>query len=339
MTPREQVLHKLGLRTNPFAPEIDPSGAPLSDAFWMRSLDPRQYDWVQRYYFDLYDWSGTKLSPEQYILGPIGADGKLATFPSRADRAGPLLILISSKEGQTGRTAFANLVLHTIEMTEKATPMVVQITLTSLVREQNIRDIAKSFIDTIVNECPDAVPLEERLWQRYDREIKEPNAGQDAVYRSLFDSLRLMTNKACTQPIVFLVSGGDHYDTWKCIYYSTSALADYIIVQTSKPDAAKTCKTLIKTKYVAHVEAPALDLPGAKRFISSRLSLQRTNAAGPANAETLEPFTVEALQALYEPGKSLKAGLDCAAKGHCVDPRDDEKSAQRACRRARKTGG
>src|SRR5262245_61591385 len=109
MTPREQVLAKLGLRTHPFWPDRDSAGKPMPEMLWKKALDPRLDLRLQQYYFDVYEWKESK-----DLVGPLG-NGDLTTFPRRDDLAdhGPALILISSREGQTGRTSLANLVLHT----------------------------------------------------------------------------------------------------------------------------------------------------------------------------------------------------------------------------------
>jgi hypothetical protein len=310
MTPRQQVLQKLGFRTDPFDPDIDPDGAPVPPVVWRRALDPRaipqQAHWLMRFYFDLYEWSGAKFA-EEHLIGPLRPDGSLKTFPARTDPTdhSSLLILISSKEGQTGRTALANLILHTIATTEGATPLVVQTQFTGLNKEQNVREMAKLFITTLLAKCPAAAVLKAELWALYDREVKEPNASKDAVYASLFSSLRIMIEDVCTQPIVFLVSGGDDYDVWACIFNSTAALADYVIVQTNKPDAADTCKKLLGTKKVAHVKAPALNEQRARAFLSSRLALLRAPALPATLPDNLEPFTTEALAVLYERGTAV----------------------------------
>src|SRR5437868_832457 len=105
MTPREQVLQKLGLRTHPFMPDRDAAGKPLPEELWTGPLNPRQEPRLRHYYFDVYDWAATQL-----LVGPLDADGELSKFPKRDTLAGrgPALILISSKEGQTGRSSLAN---------------------------------------------------------------------------------------------------------------------------------------------------------------------------------------------------------------------------------------
>jgi hypothetical protein len=300
MTPREQVLTKLGLRTHPFWPDRDGQGNPLPEALWKRALDPRADERVRGYYFDVYDWTQSIA-----LVGPL-ANGKLTSFPLRDDFAdhGPALVLISSKEGQTGRTSLANLALGTIEAVESEKPLVVEVRFVAVTRD-SIALMAKRFIDELIDRCPAAAAQDEQLWKHYDRDIGEATSSEDAFFTGLFTWLRGIVKKCGDPAVVFVITNSDSYDDWACAYNSCAGLADYLIVQTSKPDAAKSCLKLplLKGKPAAHIEAQTLDLARATEYVRIRLAAER-----PAPAEDpLSPFTTGALAALYEPGSDPAA--------------------------------
>jgi hypothetical protein len=265
-----------------------------------KTLDPRKDRRLLNYYFNVYDWRYSSL------VGRFSREDGLQEFPRPEDlpHKGPVLILISGT-GQTGRSSLVNLVLYKIETLWESMPIIVETSLDGFDKAQNMKNMARLFIQTYALE--EAAPTEEQLWKIYERETKEPSTGIDAHYTALFSSLRLVIKKFCNRPIVFLIMGADDYDLWACIYNSSIALAEYLIVETSKTADALTCHTLMtnKGKNVAHINALMLDSEAARQYLVDRLSSERPADLPADDKDDLMPFTEEALEILYKPGTSI----------------------------------
>src|SRR4051812_42239951 len=122
MISKEYVLSQLGLRTQPFAPDVAPDGTPLATDPFATALTPNLDSRLVAYYFDLYDWK------ESTVFGGFSRQGLLNKFPNRSDlqEDGCLLVLISGTS-QTGRGSLVNLILRKIEIARGKPPLTISV--------------------------------------------------------------------------------------------------------------------------------------------------------------------------------------------------------------------
>src|SRR4051794_29118131 len=114
------------LRTFPFYPEKDATGRPIKKKALVKSLDPLTDEAVLPLYYDLYDWTASRL------IGRLSAGEGLGTFPTEQILSGdtPLLV-IASGAGQTGLDSLANLILYKIRTASGQQPLLCDIPLES----------------------------------------------------------------------------------------------------------------------------------------------------------------------------------------------------------------
>jgi hypothetical protein len=214
-----------------------------------------------------------------------------------------MIILISGSDN-TGRESVRNLILHKIALLYGAKPLQVNATLSSLNIADNIRSVAYLFMHAY-RRSAEETPAFADLKATYDDQTGEANIGARDNYSTLFQVWREDV-KPCKRPIVLLAEGGNNHDLWRAIYDSTAHLFRFIIVLTKDEHQANVCYNALHGKGRVFVKAKPLELMKAQNYLEMRLAEERDAAANPPN--NLMPFTKQALDALYEPGKMYKPG-------------------------------
>lgn len=297
MTMSTEALQRLGLRTHPFLPNLGTNGQPIDPKLFEQALNPHREPRLLGYYFDVYHWSDTA------IVGELDPHTGLQNFPAPPDVNDPLLLIVSGTE-DTGRSSLINLLRHEIRRHSTST---FEIESLHQSRDQvaNVRTIATTFVALWKQNEPNYTQAD--LKAHLDLYTGFPSEGSDAHYPDLFQRFREATDACDIDPVVVIVRKADHYDVWSSIYHSLAPLAKYVIVETSKPDHAKTCyeQTRKRGGNVALMDARRLDLEGARRYVAARVASERIQAGSP---DELWPFTESALSALYEPGTKPQEG-------------------------------
>lgn len=286
-----EILQKgWNLKTHPFCPTEYPDGAPIATEVFQGPLDSRKDTRLIRFYFDLYDWGAEE------ILGEISEQVILKRFPAAAQRLDPecLLFLISGAQ-RSGKHSLSNLILHKIEYEHHEPVLEFNVPLDSTNAATTVKTVARAFIDEYVKH--NNQPTEDTFWKIYDREIKEGDVGESSAYSNLFQRLKGKLPANFKRPIVPVVTGADHWDTWQLIYNSTKYLCDYIMVHTHRTDYANAAYVAMKnSKSVAWVKAMDLGEDELHNYLISRLGKERLHQA---NHEDIHPFSKEAIRVLF----------------------------------------
>ncbi len=291
---REAVFEKLGLRTQPFFPEIGPDKQVLNRLYLQKALDPREDERIINYYHDVYDWTESTVV-RGLTAPPVG----LKTFPADVDPERPLLVIVSGTRS-SGRDSLINLILRKIRQLHGASPRLLPVSDIPKSTEPAVKHVADFFIAS----WPAA--KQEELEKIFNRFTKQKSTDTDVHYPALFFALRQALQAELTMPNVLSIAGTDSYDIWKSLYLSCRKLFDYIIVQTRDPRAANTCKTSMFDTTVAHIQAQPLSQAGALQYAKERIVFERIKGAGAP--DDLAPLTTEAIDLLYELGKAAKKG-------------------------------
>jgi len=291
---RDVVFKKLGLRTQPFFPEIGPDEQPLEEESLLKALDPRKDSRVINYYHDVYDWTGS--SAVRGLSRPTG----LTSFPRAVDPERPLFVIVSGTKS-SGRDSLINLILYKIELLHCAVPRLLTVSDIPRSAEPAVKHVAEYFIAS----WPPAV--QKTLGEIFDRFTKQKSTATDVHYSALFYAFRQNLKDELTMPNVLSIVGTDSYDIWKSVYLSCKKLFDYVVVQTKSPRAANTCKTSMTDTIVAHIQAQPLSAKKALDYVKTRMTFEHLGA--PA-VNVLAPLTSEAIDLLYEPGRSAQGGQE-----------------------------
>jgi hypothetical protein len=293
----------LGLRTNPFLPQIGPDNKPIVTKVIEPSLNPAADDRVLHYYFDVYDWR------ESLLIRGVSREDALMTFPQPGDLAGdPTLLVMISGNSQTGRDSLANLVVHKIKRATNEKPVVVSVRL-GFDAKSNALNTATLFVDAFEIDADASKPNTDavaRMRARIKQTTEAPPA--DGNYSNLFMGLRQMYDQVASRPIVIRALEGDHA-SWAQMYDATRDLASFLIVTTGDPVNAEACYLRMHTagKNIAWVRAGLLDLPSCRRYVSQRLAEERGPQQQPG-ANDIAPFTDDALELLFKPGATAANG-------------------------------
>jgi|SRR5262245_6768251 len=295
----DDILKSLwDLRTHPFFPKIDLGGDAFNRDILLNPLDPQVEKRALNYYYDLYDWRYSQL-----IRG-LSTHIAFERFPTADDLAEPksLLILITGRDN-TGRESLRNLILHKIREQTGQAPLNVPVVLNGREPAPNAKTIANLFNLIYGNEEKgSSIP---QLQEQYDRLTKERGAGSDN-YSGLFQSMKYLVSHCCNRPLILLLSGADHYDTWAAIYKSAGLLFDYIIVLTTNELYAITCNDILKAenRNISLIRTKPLVEDDARKYLQTRLAKERLGHM--ANLAPLAPFTEEALEELYKRGTAVQ---------------------------------
>jgi hypothetical protein len=284
------AIQRLGLKMDPFLPdEIDPKK-------FEKALDPHDDPRLLNYYFDVYHWSDSGLVGE--LDPPVG----LRNFPSPDEMNQPLLLIVSGTE-DTGRRSLVNLLRHEIKALSP-NAYEVESFLGSRDAVAHVENIALSFISSW--EQTKKPHTREELSAQYSLFTAKTSVGNGAHYPNLFARFRQATDTCGIDPVVVIVRKGDHYDVWASIYQSLAPLAKYVIVETTKPDHARTCYEQISKEggSVALMDARRLDLSSARRYVAARLKAERAQASD----DELWPFSDKSLAVLFKPGVQPQDG-------------------------------
>lgn len=289
MTSADVLSAVYHLRTHPFAPSVGADGRPLQDPFAL-PLDPEIEPRHIAYYFDLYDWSGSNQ------IGPLDPAQILARFPTPADLVnfGSLLTILAGQE-HSGRESLRNLLLHKITQ-QAGPPLVINLVLEGGDRSQIVKQVAELFMLEYPNHF--ATPTVERLQQAFQTMTRTKVSGQYSYYANLFQFWHNQVKGTCTRPLVMNIEGKPDYNTWRVLYNSTRSLFSYFFVLTGDIASAKTCRETMPDCNVAVIVAPPLSQTEAVRYLTVRLSNERTVGT----AQSVQPFTPSAIAALYQRG-------------------------------------
>ena len=291
--PAELSIWKL--RTHPFRRPLDPEGNPLPETSLFSSLNPLEDQRLLRLYFNLYNWEKSEL------VSGISGNGVFDQFPDKTilNEAQGVLILISGEDA-AGRESLQNLILHKISLdNQNKKPVIVRATLDGFSQDSNIKSIGRTFIRQYLREGFND-PDKAELTELYKAETKEKSSGTKSLYSSLFFEFYESIKDYCDRPLVLLLSGGDHYDTWETVYTSTKSLFKYIVVVTNQEKYAESCVLHLSLNRAAVIKAQRLDITLTKLYLNNRLSAERTANLDPRFP--LAPFGEEALKALFAPG-------------------------------------
>jgi hypothetical protein len=289
------VLNIWKLRTHPFRRPLDQQGNPLPETALFSSLNPLDDGRLLKLYFNLYNWDKSK------IVHGISGNNVFDQFPDETilNSTKGVLILISGEDA-AGRESLQNLILHKISIeNQNKKPVIVRATLDGFSQDSNVKSIARSFIRQYLREGftnPDKAELTEL----YKAETKEKSSGTSSLYANLFFEFYESIKDDCDRPLVLLVSGGDHYDTWETVYNSTRLLFKYIVVVTNQEKYAESCVNHLSIERAAVIKAQRLDINLTRLYLNARLSAERTASLDPRYP--LAPFGDEALNALFAPG-------------------------------------
>jgi hypothetical protein len=233
MPPPISPYAALRVRTNPFSHELTIAGQPVRFDYLQGALAPHEHAWHLNYFFDIYKW----VDHEQ--LGKLGIDGRIRTFPDRADRPG-LIIVISGASG-AGRTSLENLLRFEIASRAQSPPIVTEyrIGVTSK-RAQDALNFATSFIKEVerrlaktgekrkeIKNLPKQLRETVKEWKE-NLVADDPNT--DFLFQQLAGDIRTYLPET---PIVFCLDASNHIntpDTWTPACTMLRNLADYIIL-------------------------------------------------------------------------------------------------------------
>jgi len=293
---RTEILQKLyHLKSQPFP-----------DAY-EGTLDPATDPTHLSLYFDLYDWNRSPL------LQQISPQHGLAVFPNATVLAGvgSVLILITGSN-QTGRKSLRNLLFHKIaEETPLAqrAPIITRLELEEGDRAENIKRIARAFVNTYSRLSKEPMPVLADLQQIFTETTADRAVGDQAYYSDLFQLWKDLIRLHCSKPLVLSLAGISTYNTLRVIFNSTRHLFNFIVVTTASPTDAETCRQLLikENRSVNLIESQKLDRVRTLDLVRSRLIAERIPDS-PLAAESLEPYSIEALDALFEEGPTFRPG-------------------------------
>jgi hypothetical protein len=294
------AFNALRLKTNPFSPERMEDGQLIRFDYTAGPLTPEINPHHLQYYFDIYDWSDTQQ------VGNIGPDGRLVNFPTQVGRPG-IIVVISGFAG-TGRTSLINLLLYEIKNRASSTPIITKypIKITSN-RRQDAMNFADNFMRTVAkftasSRKRDIKNLPKKMTSTFEK-WKANSSPDETNADYLFQQLALDVEDTLPDiPIVFSLDATDYMntpDTWRPTCTMLRYLANYIVLSLSNRDHALYIRnSLLRNNFqVVWIDAPRVDIPRAKRFLTQRLAAERQGAA--ALGEELLPFTDEAINALF----------------------------------------
>jgi hypothetical protein len=293
----DTILNALRLRTHPFRPDVDATGAPFNDPdILLKPLDPLVDPRLMNFYFDHYNWLGT--------IRDISPTDGFVTFPNKAQlgNLGPMIVLITGSDN-TGRESLRNLILHKIA-SEFGAPLTIPAVLTSLNISDNIRSVATIFLYNYNLHEPK--PAMDQLQRPFDLQTGEADVGKRDNYSTLFQIWRTFIQPVCTRPMVLLVEGVGNHDLWRAIYNSTSHVFRFIIVMTKEEAHAMACYKGLEGKNRVLIKAKPLGQETTRAYLAKRLGDERLGAV--AGAPDLTPFTPNAVNALFEEGSTYKEG-------------------------------
>ena len=264
-------------------------GQPLQDPFAL-PLNPSDEPRHIAYYYDLYDWSGSRQ------IGPLGSAQIVQRFPMPEDLVnfGSLLTILAGPD-HSGRESLRNLLLHRIGQ-QGSQPLVISLVLEGGDRRQIVRQVAELFMLEYSNHFD--IPTFDRLQQVFQTMTRTTVAGQYSYYTNLFQFWRNQIRAVCSRPLVLSITGKPDYDTWRVLYNSTRTLFPYLFILTGDIASAKTCRETIQDGNVAVIIAPPLSESEALRYVRFRVNRERYANLPP----TTDPFTPAAISALYQRG-------------------------------------
>lgn len=290
------------LRTDPFYPETDVTGARLAAAALDKTLDPTIDERVIPYYFDVYDWS------QSTLVGELSAQEGLRRFPEPRTLPGVGLLVLISGDRESGLDSLANLVLHKIRRMssgpQQKPTIVVEVELEGRDKNRNVETVASEIINCIkfCATIPSAKEIATDMRVEYTRVVAEQAGRKDATYLELFRLFKQLVAPTGHSLVIKVTRGGD-FDSWMRISESARACCPYAIVTTANVAQAKTCYEAMvgNNQNVVWIQALPLNHAKAREFLRMRLAAHRVGDLPPA-VDAYFPFTAEALDALYEPG-------------------------------------
>ena len=279
----------IGLRLNPFEPEIPIKGKPTRFRYTSGPLDPRMSDGYLKLFFNLYKWM------DKVAIEGLNAEGRLVRLDRlRADHA--MLVLISGVSG-SGRTSVRNLLLYEIEQRLQHSLLLVEYPVRVVDDpQQNAIDLAMRLQDE-VEDIPNldlAMAIGNTL-ERWQKGTVGGSPNPDTLFALL---KRRLDRNIPERPVVFSLEALSHKvssDNWRPICTMLGQIASFIIVLlTDTNDARNFRKCLDNGEFqVAWIDAPQISKHVMKEFLELRLSQERVGGA--AAAANIAPFTAEAL--------------------------------------------
>jgi hypothetical protein len=294
----EQVLNSVyQLRTHPFAPAVDETGAVIAYDVFGSPLDPQTDPRSLAYYFDVYDWSRFETAAGLGTLMDAAQSRPGTADLLRSSSAGPLMVLISGFDN-SGRESLLNLLMRVLSIQHPGI-VPIEVGLADVANDGNVLTVAQIFLYSY-NLSPPAPP-QAVLAASFDTVVKNPVIGPDTAYHSLFQIWRTSFHIRPAPAFALVLRGNVNRDTWRVIYNSTSTLFSIFIVLTHREDYADGCFNALSRegRNVALVKAKFLDKARATVYVQWRLAQERIS---PAPRDALSPFTNEALDALFEKG-------------------------------------
>lgn len=291
------------LRTHPFSPTSDETGAPIEYDIFASPLNPQADSRALSYYFDVYDWQRFEvvagLKPLLDAAHPGRTGGSFLKITAK-----PLLLIISGFDN-TGRESLLNLLMHLLG---KQYPGIVpfEVELADVAHEGNVLTVAQFFLASYGLIPP--APQQSELAQLYDTVTKNPIIGTETVYHNLFQIWKARISPRSKAIFALVLRGKVNRDSWRVIYNSTSSLFPISFVLTHQEDYALACFNALRRegRNVVLIKSRFLDKANASSYLQSRLDCEREAQRPPAS---LAPFTEEALEALYEKGSRADAGI------------------------------
>ena len=253
------------------------------------------------YYFDLYRWS------DHDQFGPIRANSRVVPFPGSLEISG-MVIVISGEIG-TGRTSLENLLLLEIaELSPLQPPMLTRYTVAITSNKiQAAQNFATLFIRGIGRYLTERGTAEaERITKELKEIVKdwrETLVDGETNTEFLFAQMTGIVREALPDtPIVFCVDASSHFNTpdvWRPHCIMLSNLADFVILLLSNRDHASYLRTSLKDNQIraTWIDAQRIGSAQAKDYLIDRLTAKRLGSA-----DSLHPFTNEALQMLFAGG-------------------------------------
>ena len=290
------------LRADPFYPDVGPDGKPMPPTAIDKTLNPLADPRVMPLYFDVYDWTKSKLACE------LSQEHVLVTFPTSRSLPGSGVMFLISGARDTGMDSLANLILYKISLTQAGQlPLLIDVELPGRDKSANVLTVAREIINEIRfgdSNLPDKATIGPLMQAEYDRVSKEQAGKKDAVYTELFRIFQKLL-KPSGRPMVIKLSGSGDHDSWIRVHESVRSCCNYVIVLTEDKLFAQTCYDAMigNSLNITWIGTQELDRTRAERYVAHRLACERATAM----AGTL-PFTNDAFTALYEPGIQVAPG-------------------------------
>lgn len=292
-----------GLWANPFAPTSDARGEEFVARYLRRTLNPNLDERLLRYYYDLYDWG----ADSKTCLGP---DGHLQNFLilDRVLDAGEAHLLVICGDGETGRRSLKNLIFYEMAkaLPREEAPIIVEADLGAHRKEGALGALA----DFIRDECVRSEPRVSALrLKEFADEARNTASATTATWGTALKRIAQELRAVSEKPVLIHVQGGEHSDTWEVVFDEASAIAQLIVITTSRFSQVDSLWRSLRAtkKNLTVVRSGPLTIDQAREFLNRRLSAHRLPSTSLGNLTDLAPFSDESLIALYEKGRQAPA--------------------------------